>query len=158
VIRRHLVLSLVAATLVLGFWCLWLWQPARQVRRHTEQLLAAVEDKDWREMAELMMYDYSDRWGHDKATILDHTKQAFAQFFSLTVESSELDVEEANAIGTARVRIAIKGRGGPLADFVMSRVAELKEPFAFTWKQASWKPWDWKLVRVDQPELEISEY
>jgi len=40
----------------------------------------------------------------------------------------------------------------------MSRVAELKEPFSFTWRQVSWKPWDWKLVRVDQPELEITEY
>jgi hypothetical protein len=120
--------------------------------------MGAVENKDWRKMAGLMADDYSDRWGHDKATIIDHTKQAFAQFFILTVESLELHVEEADAIGTARVHVAIKGRGGPLADFVMSRVAELKEPFSFTWRQASWKPWDWKLVRVDQPELEITEY
>lgn len=152
------MLILVAAGLVLVVWCLWLWQPSRQLRRHTEKLLAAVEDQNWRKMADIMANDYSDRWGHDKATVGEHTRQVFAQFFVLTVQGTDLEVEEADAVGTVRVQIAIKGRGGPLADIVIARVAELKEPFAFTWRQGSWKPWDWKLIRVDQPELEITEY
>ena len=109
-------------------------------------------------MTDMMADDYSDRWGNDKATVVDRSKQAFAQFFILEVEGSGYEVEEENAIGTARVQIAVTGRGGPLADIVMTRAAELKEPFAFTWRQASWKPWDWKLIRVDQPELEITEF
>jgi hypothetical protein len=158
VIRRHLVLIVAATALVLFVWCIWLWQPARQIERHTRNLLETIEDKDWREMAGIMADDYSDRWGHDKGAVVDRSKQAFAQFFILTVEGSEYEVEEANAVGTARVRIAITGRGGPLADIVMTRASELRQPFSFTWRQASWKPWDWKLIRVDQPELEVTEY
>jgi hypothetical protein len=157
VIRRHLVI-VAASALVLFIWCLWLWQPARQIERHTRDLLESIEDKDWREMTDMMADDYSDRWGYDKATIVDRSKQAFAQFFILEVEGSGYEVEEENAIGTARVQISVTGRGGPLADIVMTRAAELKQPFAFTWRQASWKPWDWKLIRVDQPELEVTEF
>jgi hypothetical protein len=158
VIRRHLVLIAAVVALGVAAWCLVRWQPERQVRRHTEQFLAALEDKDWQEMAGLIADDYSDRWGHDKATLVDRAKQAFAQFFVLTVQGSDLTVEEANAIGTAQVHVSITGRGGPLADLVISRAAELKEPFSFTWRQASWKPWDWKLIRTDQKELEVPEY
>jgi hypothetical protein len=69
-----------------------------------------------------------------------------------------MEVEEANGLGTARARITLKGRGGPFADMAMGRLDELKQPFSFTWRQRSWKPWDWKLVRIDQPELEVPEY
>jgi len=158
VLRRHILLIAALATLALGAWCLSRWQPDRQVRRHTEQLLAAIEDKHWQEMAGLMGDEYSDRWGHDKATLVDHSKQAFAQFFVLTVTGSDLEVEESNGIGRARTHVAVTGRGGPLADLVLSRATELKQPFSFTWRQASWKPWDWKLIRIDQPELEVPEY
>jgi len=158
VIRRHLVLILAAAALVLLVWCLWLWQPARQLRRHTEQLLATIEHTKWRNLSDIIADDYSDRWGQDKALLTEHARQAFAQFFVITVKSSDLEIQESEGVGTVRARVALTGRGGPLADLVIGRAAELKEPFSFTWRQASWKPWDWKLSRIDQPELEIPEY
>jgi hypothetical protein len=28
-------------------------------------------------------------------------------------------------------------------------------PFELRWRHESWKPWDWKLVEVHNPELEV---
>jgi hypothetical protein len=49
----------------------------------------------------------------------------------------------------------LKGNGGPLAELAIQKAAALQQPFTIEWRQASWKPWHWVLVRVDQPELEI---
>jgi hypothetical protein len=119
-------------------------------------LLAAVESKDWKDLSELMADDYSDRWGHDKATVIERSRTVFSQFFVIDLTAQEPEVEEANGQGFVRERIALKGNGGPLAELAVQRAATLQQPFLFEWRQASWKPWHWVLVRVDQPELEIS--
>jgi hypothetical protein len=155
--RRHFLnAAIVLVAVVIG--ALWLWQPARQVRRHNEKLLDAVESKDWKELSELMADDYSDRWGHDKATVIERSRMVFAQFLVMELAATEPEVEEANGQGTVRARLALTGRGGPLAELAIQKASALQQPFVFEWRQASWKPWDWVLVKVDQPELEITEY
>jgi hypothetical protein len=156
--RRHFLLNgaiLLVALIITG---LWLWQPARQVRRHNENLFAAVESKDWKELSKLMAADYSDRWGHDKATIIERSRMVFAQFIAMEVKAIDPEVEEANGQGTVRARVTLSGSGGPLAELAIQKAAALKQPFVFEWRQASWKPWDWVLVRVDQPELELTAF
>ena len=59
--------------------------------------------------------------------------------------------------GTTRARLILAGRGSPLAEYAVERVARLTQPFTFTWRQRSWKPWDWVLTKMEQPELEIGE-
>jgi hypothetical protein len=157
-IRRHLLVIVAAGALAVFLWCLWLWQPTRQVRVHTEALLEACEDRDWEDLRELIADDYSDRWGHGKAELAERSRQVFAQFLFLTVEGHDMVIEEADATGDARVRVVLQGRGGPLAEIAIQRVSELKEPFIFRWQQRSWKPWDWQLTRVVQPELRVAEY
>jgi hypothetical protein len=153
---RHSLLNIAIALVVLFIAGLWFCQPARQVRRHNEKLLEAVERKDWKELSELMAADYSDRWGHDKATIIERSKMVFAQFIAMEVKAIDPVVEEANGQGVVRARITLAGSGGPLAEAAIQKAAALQQPFVLEWRQASWKPWDWVLVRVDQPELEIN--
>jgi hypothetical protein len=156
--RRHFLLNaaiVLVTALIVG---LWFCQPARQVRRHNEKLLDAVESKDWKELTELMAEDYSDRWGHDKATVIERSRMVFAQFFVMEITAAEPEVEEANGHGIVRARLTLQGRGGPLAEVAIQKAAALQQPFVFEWRQASWKPWHWLLVKVDQPELEITEF
>jgi hypothetical protein len=37
-------------------------------------------------------------------------------------------------------------------------VNSLESPFEFEWKRGATWPWDWKLVAVRNPALEIPEY
>jgi hypothetical protein len=154
-IRRHLLVMVAAGVLALFSVCLWRWQPERQVRKHTEALLEACEDRDWEEFRALLAEDYTDRWGHDKTEAAERARQVFAQFLFLKLAARSLEVEEAEATGLARAHLELQGRGGPLAELAIQRVAELKQPFTFRWQQRSWKPWDWQLVQVEQPELRI---
>lgn len=156
--RRHrwsivAVLAFLAVLVLLGR-----WQPARQVRAHTEALLAAVEKKDWKRLEKLIADDYSDSWGQDKAVVQQRLKEVFAQFFVVEIKPGEIAVEEADGQGIAKSRIALVGRGGPFAEMAVQRASTLSEPFAFTWRQQSWKPWDWTLTRVEQPELKIEAW
>jgi hypothetical protein len=154
-LRRHLVLIIAFATLAFAVWLLWQWQPERQVQRHTEKLIDAVEGKNWKRLAEITADDYSDRWGHDKSTVISRSREVFAQFFAIEIEAHDLAIAEREGIGTASARLTLKGSGGPLAQLAIDRAATLRAPFVFTWRLRSGKPWDWVLVRVDQPELEL---
>jgi hypothetical protein len=47
------------------------------------------------------------------------------------------------------------GEAGELTAAIQERVNSLGTPFELEWRRNSAKPWDWKLVRVGNPSLEI---
>ncbi|RYD84475.1 MAG: hypothetical protein EOP84_05370 [Verrucomicrobiaceae bacterium] len=145
-----------AITLVcLGIFLMWRWQPARQVRLHQQELLSAVEDRDWEDVGALMADDYSDRWRHDKDFVLREAREVFRQFIFVELKGEETDLVMEEGSGEIRMRLKLVGRGGPVAEFAMSRVNVMQKPWVFRWvKQSAW-PWDWQLVFLDQPELEL---
>ena len=61
----------VGCALVLGVCLIFLWLPEHQIRRHTENLFHAIENKDWTGMAEFFGHDYHDQWGYDRAGVLE---------------------------------------------------------------------------------------
>lgn len=150
----------VYAVVLLGIVAIYtaaLWQPARQVQLHQANLLRAVEKRNWERFASFMADDYSDRWGHDKEFVVRESREVFRQFLFLTVRQEVRATTILDQKGTVVARIELTGSGGPLANVVRERVNALSEPFTFRWRQRSWKPWDWQLVQVDQPELDLSE-
>ena len=50
----------IAATVEIGFYCLWLWQEELQVVRHTENLFRRIEQRNWSGVADLLAPDYAD--------------------------------------------------------------------------------------------------
>ena len=81
--------------------------------------------------------------------------KSFAQFFVLGITLENPEQSVSGKSGEVSARLLAKGSGGPLAQLVIERLQGLHEPFTFRWQRRSWKPWDWALVRVDQPTLEI---
>jgi hypothetical protein len=152
---RSFISTAALALAGLAVFLVILWSPERQVRLHQEHLLGAISDKNWARFAAFIGEDYSDRWGHDKAFVTQAAHEAFSQFFALeaSMENPVLTVRDGN--GEVSARVVAKGSGGPLAQMVVEKLQELREPFAFHWQKRSWKPWDWKLVRIDHPTLEV---
>jgi len=143
------------AAILLGLFLLWLWQPERQVRRHTENFFHAIEHKNWAGAANLIGSDYHDQWGDDRARVLERMREGFryvrgnrVSAFSVTVR-----VERRRAEWTGR--IWINGDGGEIAESLKDYVNSLPTPFLLEWHRLSGKPWDWKLVRVSNSRLEI---
>lgn len=133
-------------------WLAWLWQPERQVRLHTAHLLGGIEHRSWDRVSHFLADDYSDRWGHDKAFVATALRQVFGNFLFLRIE------HEVRAIampeGRVVARVKMTGQGGPVAQFVVTKVNGLAEPFTFTWRKRSSWPWAWQLTAVDHPSLE----
>ena len=152
--RKHLYVF-VLALLGLAPYSAWLWQPERQVRLHTAHLLKAVEGRRWKKVDSLVADNYSDRWRHDKEFVLRASNEVFGQFIFLTIQSEPLSCSVSGSTGVTQDRVKVSGSGGPIAQVVIERVDRLRQPFVFTWERMSWKPWDWRLTRFDQPELEI---
>ena len=81
----------------------------------------------------------------------------FGQFLFCDIQSEERALSLADGAGTIAARLALGGTGGPIAEYAKQRVNSLTEPFIFKWTRRSWKPWDWELMEVDQPQLDIPE-
>lgn len=146
------------ALALFGLYLLWLWQPERQVRLHTSHFLKKVEQRNWEAARKFLANDYHDRWEHDAETAIGDAREAFRQFLFVTIENRTDSCEMAPGSATTRTVIKISGQGGPVAQLVMERVNTLHGPFTFDWRQASWKPWDWQLTKVDHPDLNTERF
>ena len=109
--------------LLIGLFLIWLWQPERQVARHTENFLHAVERKDW------------------------------SRGFRVNFSTATVNVDHRRATWIAK--ITVQGAEGEVMAEVKERVNSLTKPFELEWRRTSAKPWDWKLARVSNPDLEI---
>ena len=144
------------AALVLGLWLAWLWTPERQVRLHSEHFVATIEKRDWSGAADFISQSYSDDWGHDRSRLLERTRGVLQLVQNLRLTVQEPVTLTGSQEGTWRARISIRAEGefGPQLE---ERVNSAGEPFLLTWRLESRKPWDWKLVRVSNPSLEIPQ-
>jgi hypothetical protein len=147
----------VGCALALGVYLIFLWLPERQIRRHAENLFHAIENKDWARMAEFFGNDYHDQWGYDRADVLEHSREVFQFLRDLRIDRSRIviriDGRTAYWIGS----IDLLAEEGEFSRAIKERIHSLREPFTLEWHRVSAKPWDWKLVRVSNPELDIPE-
>jgi hypothetical protein len=137
--------------------CIWLWQPERQVELHQRHFVGAVSDRKWKKIDRFLAEDFRDRFGHDKTWALKESREVLRQFFALTVREENTTIafttpERREATVTATLKI--DGGGTPIAEYAKSTVNSSQHPFTFTWKQKSWKPWDWQLTSIDHPLME----
>jgi hypothetical protein len=142
-------------TLTIGLYCVWLWQPQRQIDRHTKNLLHGIEQKNWSRVADLIGTDYADQWGNDRALVLERMRLVAGYGHHLRFNAIDANCKIDNSVGLWRGRIVIDSDDAELVAVVKERVNSLTTPFELQWRHVSRKPWDWKLVRVSNLELEI---
>jgi hypothetical protein len=149
-----------AGLVLAAFWGIYLfrlWQPERQIELHNLHLLQQIEKHKWKAVGEFIGEAYQDRWGNDRARLLERLPQVFGALGKTRIESSAVVIRREEGHGYWTAKIAIKGTG-ELADFIQSRVNSLESPFEFEWKRGATWPWDWKLVAVRNSALEIPDY
>ena len=152
--RNGFFAGLIVAAIV-GIYLVRLWQPERQVTLHSAHLISHVENRDWDAVGEAIAEDYQDRWGHDRALVLERLREVFRAMPNARVAPLGPTVSAAGGTGKWIAKVTITG-AGEYAAVIEARVNGLPAPFEMEWRNRSWKPWDWKLVRVDNPALEIS--
>lgn len=141
--------------IVFGTFLLWLWQPDRQVNRHAASLLGRIETRNWTGTASLIGTEYSDQWGNDRPTMLARLGEVFRYAPNAHIMAVDPTVMINGDRATWRARIKIEGGGDEAVVAVKERVNSLSKPFELEWRRVSVRPWDWRLIRVSNPELQI---
>ena len=106
-------------------------------------------------MGAMLAADYRNRWEQDKATVIDRSREVFGQFLTLSVQRESRGLHAQSGSWFLAEKVKLSGIGGPLAMAARDAVNALHEPFTAEWRQRNWKPWDWELKSVTQPELEL---
>ena len=89
--------------------------------------------------------------------LLERLPQIFRALGSTKIDANAIAFRREEGRGFWTAKITIKGTG-EYADYIQSRVNTLDAPFEFEWQSGARWPWDWKLVAVRNPSLEISDY
>ena len=143
--------------LLIGLFLIWLWQPERQVNRHTEDFLRTIEKRHWTGVADFVGNDYQDQWGDDRARVLERMRAVLRYLRRIRIDVTNAAVRIDSQRGYWNAKIIIDGDQSEVMALIKERVNSLATPFEFEWRRQSAKPWDWKLVRVSNASLEIPE-
>jgi hypothetical protein len=154
-LRNGFIAGLLLA-LIIGIYLFRLWQPERQVELHSLHLLQALERKGWSDVAAFVDPTYKDRWGHDHDLLLARLRFVlpYAQNLHLDLIGARARVADGKAEWSAR--ITVQADPNDIADMIKARVNTLDEPFLLQWQRVG-KPWEWRLVRIDNSALEVPE-
>lgn len=153
---RNSVFLTVISGVALTLFLVRLWQPQQQVRKHSEHLIEAIMDRDWDDFERFIAENYQDQWGHDRTTVLERTKAVahYARGLQINVIAPNVRIESGTAYW--RAYISIDGdKDNEVVALMKEHVNRVKTPFELEWQRQSGKPWDWKLVAVRNPELEL---
>jgi hypothetical protein len=128
--------------------------PGRCLERRQDRLLQAAGDRNWKRVRELMAEDYRDVWGQDREEAVTLASEGLANFLALEIFSEDTAVDRRGGEATVSALLRLRGRGNAVGEAIISRANSLESHFRFAWTRKSWKPWDWKLVSVSQPEID----
>ena len=148
---------IIFATVFITIYCIKLWQPDLQIGLHQKNFLAALENRHWSRVKSEMAENYSDRFGYRRDTVISDLREVLRPFFALTIrrQGAHLVINANSA--TMTTNLTITGTGPGATEWLTSEVNSLVDPWVFTWKKASFWPWDWRLVSVDNPGLNLPD-
>lgn len=130
-------------------------RPEARLMARQKALVSAVSGRNWSKLERLLSPDYRDHWHADPEEALGTLAAVTSHFMALDVAMKGPDLELENKDrAVIRGRVELSGSGRGIAPAVIRRVEKLRESFVFTWEKTGRLPWQWSLVRVDQPELE----
>ena len=147
----------LSLALLIGLFFLWLWQPERQINRHTQNLFHSIEHKNWAALGEFVGSNYRDQWGNDRTLLIRRSREVFRYVRGVRINTSNEGVRIEGRSAYWSGKITISGEQGEVMAAIKESVNSLTTPFELEWRRLSAKPWDWKLVRVANAELQIPE-
>ena len=145
----------LAVAFCIGLYLVWLWQPQRQVQRHTENFFYAIEHRNWEAVADFIGNDYQDQWGDDRARVLERMREGFRWVRGPRIVPSNVSVKAETRRAVWTGKIMVYSTDDAVMELLDERVNKLPTPFELEWHRLSGKPWDWKLVRVSNSGFEI---
>ncbi|MCE9518721.1 MAG: hypothetical protein K8R87_04045 [Verrucomicrobia bacterium] len=153
---RTWILRILAINLVVSaVWFGWpfLKSAKSQALDQQQRLVSEVSQRDWKQTLALMAEDYHDTWDMKREEAVSLGHEMLQSFIVLNLEWKTSSVVMEGKIATITGKIKVSGNGFGFSQEIINKVNNLQEPFVFTWRKDGWKPGDWRLVSLTQPEL-----
>lgn len=143
--------ALLLVALIVGI--PWL-SPARGVERSWKNVVEAIEQNDQEALGAYLSDNYKDGFGLDRAEALKLTATVRGQFLVCTIRRDQpvIVMGTDNKAATTRALIRLAGQGTQLATAAIQASQASQTPTEFRWRRGSWKPWDWRLVSVENAD------
>jgi len=133
-----------------------LWQPRRQIELHQQNLLTAIEDRNWRRLNAQFAENYSDRFGYNRETAIADIREVMRHFFAASLRPQLTRIEMQPDAATVTTNLTLSGTGSAATEWISGEVNQLRTPWVFSWRKASFLPWDWRLEKVENPSLDVA--
>ena len=150
-----LILAVVTAGVVTVAFLGWLWSPDRQIRKHQENLISAAEKRNTALVSKFLSAEYEDSWSNSPDETIALLGAILRSFFALTIQENRVRYKIEGNRGQVISHLNLEGNGTAFAEVVIRETRALPNPFSFFWRRESWKPWDWKLVTVENPSIQV---
>lgn len=131
------------------------WQSDAQLERRWEGFLDAFETRRWSAVNAYLSPDYHDSWGHTRQQLGREATYALTDFRTLQVRAVQAIIERNGRQARIEAVMRIAGEGGPRANQARQVVNEVFAPTVFEWIRSPWRPWDWRLVSVENTEVDL---
>lgn len=151
-LHHRAAVSGALGSLLLALLLVWHWRAERQVRLHSEHFLRAVESHAWDKVSAAVAADYRDQWANDRALFLEQLPAAMRFFRGVKFEAESARMTTSEDRGAWSAKIRLHG-GDESAAPLLERVNASRTPFELQWRRQSARPWDWQLVRIENPDL-----
>lgn len=153
--KRIILRSLLVLNLISSLWLAW-WvfgrSPEAQVRAAQANLIQAVEGRDWKGLERLLAPNYTDAYGHNRATAIQEGRKYLSTFFTLTLKTDQTTIRATQGQGMVTMKIRLEGNGVGYSPMISGYVNQLTEPWVFHWSNPGRWPWNWQvnLIHNDQ--------
>lgn len=153
---RPFIRGTLTILLITALWLAW-WifgrSPEAQIRAAQASLTAAIEDRDWDEIASFLADSYTDAYGNNRESAITHGKKLLGGFYTLTLLTDQTAVRAAKGQGMVQVMIRLEGNGIGYSHAVLGRVNQLSEPWIFHWSNPGGWPWDWQVTMIHNDQV-----
>jgi hypothetical protein len=121
-------------------------------------LIKAASDRKWDKVKAYMADDYRDDWGNDRDQAVKAGSDVLKNFLTLEITEEDASIDRKGTEATVSSQLRLSGRGNALGEEIKERANSFQGHFRFAWSRKSWKPWDWKLVSISQPEIDTTTW
>lgn len=148
-----LAFIIILLAIVLGL--PWL-SPVRGVERAWGTLIDGVAENDFKDVTSVVAPDYKDGWGLTRDEVITLAQTVRRHFITCTIarHPHKVDMSDDRHSATVKSVIRVNGTGSPVAQMIVQVSNQTQAETTFEWRRRSWKPWDWKLVSVANPEAD----
>ena len=152
-LRWFLRISLASALIsALWFAIPFLRSAESQVKRQHERLLDFAAHRNWPRFYLLLADDYRDAWEMTRTDALNAAREVLSGFLMVSFDWKEEGVSRDGKTVTLTGIIRMSG-SGPSSSMITDHVNRIEKPWTFVWRKDGWKPSDWHLVSVANPDV-----